>query len=179
MSVSVCIYLYLYICTYTGSTEHRLGQWLSTSISGNDITSSILYTTGICISDAGIVAPITMIAVACTLYLFRSVYGEAVTALPLNGGAYNVLLNTTSKSTAALAACLTILSYIATGVVSAASAIEYAKHLYHDLPTEWCVLILLIVFALLCLIGKYMWKSKSKQFSLLASDLQFNIQTKV
>jgi len=30
--------------------------------------------------------------VVFTLWLFRKVYGEAVTALPLNGGAYNVLL---------------------------------------------------------------------------------------
>ncbi len=69
-------------------------------------------------------APAAMALVAATLYLFRRVYGEAVTALPLNGGAYNVLLNTTSKGTASLAACLTILSYVATGVVSAASAAQ-------------------------------------------------------
>lgn len=53
------------------------------------------------------------------------IYGEVVTALPLNGGAYNALLNTTSKSVASVAACLAILSYIATGVVSATEACEY------------------------------------------------------
>jgi hypothetical protein len=50
-------------------------------------------------------------------------YGEACTALPLNGGAYNVLLNTTSKIVASLAACLTILSYTATAVVSASESV--------------------------------------------------------
>ena len=38
---------------------------------------------------------------------------------PLNGGAYNALLNTTSKSLASMAACLTLLSYMATAVISA------------------------------------------------------------
>jgi hypothetical protein len=56
------------------------------------------------------------------LFLFRKIYGEVVGALPLNGGAYNALLNTTNKSTASLAATLTILSYMATAVISANEA---------------------------------------------------------
>ncbi len=63
--------------------SHLLGAWASTAICGNDITSSCLYATGLCIADAGVFAPIILILVAVTLYLFRSVYGEAVTALPL------------------------------------------------------------------------------------------------
>ena len=35
--------------------------------------------------------------VSILLYGFRQMYGEAITALPLNGGSYNVLINTTSK----------------------------------------------------------------------------------
>ncbi len=37
----------------------------------------------------------------------------------MNGGSYNVLINTTSKAIASIAACLGVISYIATGVVSA------------------------------------------------------------
>ncbi len=59
--------------------------------------------------------------VSLSLFLFSS---------SCSGGAYNVLLNTTSKSTAAIAACLTILSYVATAVVSGAEAIDYAAHLW-------------------------------------------------
>lgn len=65
------------------------------------------------------------------LLLFRKIYGEVVGALPLNGGAYNVLLNTTSKSNASVAACLTILSYMATAVISASEAMHY---LHHSIP---------------------------------------------
>ncbi len=42
-----------------------------------------------------------------------------ISALPMNGGSYNVLINTTSKAIASIAACLGVISYIATGVVSA------------------------------------------------------------
>ena len=56
---------------------------------------------------------------------FGKIYGEVVGALPLNGGAYNVLLNTTSKSNAAIAACLTILSNMAMAVPSAGEGINY------------------------------------------------------
>lgn len=64
-----------------------------------------------------------------------------------------VLLNTTSKSTAAIAACLTILSYMATAVVSAASAIEYLTDIFPSVPVIPAVLFLLVFFALLCLWG--------------------------
>jgi amino acid transporter len=55
--------------------------------------------------------------VVLALYFFRNIYAEVGLALPLNGGAYNVLLNCTSKFIASLAACLTLVSYIATAVV--------------------------------------------------------------
>jgi amino acid transporter len=61
------------------------------------------------------------------LYLFRNIYAEVGTALPLNGGAYNALLNTTTKAKASVAACLTLLSYIATAVISANEAMHYAQ----------------------------------------------------
>jgi len=47
--------------------------------------------------EPGYLAPVVLLIVAGVLYLYRSVYNEVVTALPLNGGAYNALLNTTSK----------------------------------------------------------------------------------
>ncbi|MDQ6984904.1 MAG: APC family permease [Candidatus Dojkabacteria bacterium] len=43
----------------------------------------------------------------------------------MNGGAYNALLNGTSKTLAATAGVMTILSYVATAVISATIAVEY------------------------------------------------------
>ena len=133
--------------------EEKLSEWLATAICGNDITSSCFYCTGLVIATSGVWAPVCMVFVAITLYLFRKVYGEAVTALPLNGGAYNVLLNTTSKATASIAACLTILSYTATGVVSASSAIAYFQNLWEAEPVTILVIALLGIFAVLTLFG--------------------------
>eukprot|EP00438_Fugacium_kawagutii_P019623 Skav232796 [mRNA] locus=scaffold614:296542:305254:+ [translate_table: standard] len=107
--------------------SHKIGELPSTAICGNDITASCFYVVGELSKNAGVFSPICTILSSLTLYCFRSVYGEVVTALPLNGGIYNLLLNSSTKQTASVAACLTILSYTATGVVSSVSAADYLK----------------------------------------------------
>lgn len=74
--------------------------------------------------------------VAGVLFLFRKIYGEVVDALPLNGGAYNALLNTTKKSTASVAAALTVLSYMATAVLSGSEAVKYAHSVWDVIPVS-------------------------------------------
>eukprot|EP01090_Pellita_catalonica_P002334 TRINITY_DN11928_c0_g1_i1.p1 TRINITY_DN11928_c0_g1~~TRINITY_DN11928_c0_g1_i1.p1 ORF type:complete len:714 (+),score=99.71 TRINITY_DN11928_c0_g1_i1:30-2144(+) len=105
----------------------KLGQWRATAIAGNDITSSCLYVAGIATIAAGKFAPLSLILVCAVLYLFRSVYTEVGSALPMNGGTYTVLLNTTTKTLGSLAACLTLLSYVATAVISASTASYYVE----------------------------------------------------
>ena len=120
-----------------GITEHKkggMGQLPATAICGNDIASSCLYVSALAIIYAGRWAPLALLIVAGVLYLFRSIYAEVVGALPLNGGAYNALLNTTSKFKASIAACLTILSYMATAVISASEAMHYVHTIWHSLP---------------------------------------------
>ena len=94
-------------------------------ICGNDITSSCFYVSSIAVVFAGVLAPLVLLLVIFVLYLYKKVYTEVVEALPLNGGTYNCLLNCTTKFAAALAACMTILSYIATAVISSKTAVEY------------------------------------------------------
>ncbi len=130
-----------------------LGVWSSTAICGNDITSSCLYVSALCAAQAGRYAPLVLGIVAAVLYLFRKIYAEVGSALPLNGGTYTVLLNTTNKKVAAAAACLTLLSYVATAVISAGEAMEYAHHLWHGLDVFWATVGLLGVFAALNLVG--------------------------
>lgn len=112
----------------------KLNQLASTAICGNDISSSVLYVSALAIAFAGQYAWITLLIVSVVLFLFRRIYGEVVGALPLNGGAYNALLNTTSKSTASFAATLTLLSYMATAVISANEAMHY---LFHIIPHDF------------------------------------------
>jgi amino acid transporter len=110
------------------STEKKhvkLGEFFATAICGNDILSSALYVSGIAAIFAGVYAPLVLIGVALVLFFYKSVYREVVEALPVNGGAYNALLNGTSKTVAATAGVMTVLSYIATAVISAKTAVEY------------------------------------------------------
>ena len=76
----------------------KLGELSATAICGNDISSSCLYVSALAIVYSGKFAWVALLIVAAVLLLFRRIYGEVVGALPLNGGAYNALLNTTSKS---------------------------------------------------------------------------------
>ncbi|RLN93473.1 hypothetical protein BBJ28_00003359 [Nothophytophthora sp. Chile5] len=136
------------------SIDHpKLSEWLATAICGNDILSSCLYVSGLVAAKAGKLAPVALTVVAGILYLYRFIYGEVVNAVPLNGGSYNVLLNTTSKRIAAVAAALAILSYIATGVVSGTSACNYLASQVPKLPIVPATISLLLFFALLSLIG--------------------------
>ncbi|MCB0310163.1 MAG: APC family permease [Bdellovibrionales bacterium] len=142
-------------------SKKRLGEWAATAICGNDITSSCLYVSALSLAWAGPKAPICLLMVAGVLWLFRGIYHEVVGALPLNGGAYNALLNTTLKRNASIAACLTILSYLATAVISAHEATGYGHFVLHRVfhltldhaEQIGITIFLLLVFALLVIRG--------------------------
>ncbi len=133
--------------------KERLGPWYATAICGNDITSSCLYVSAIAIVYAGPLAPVALLLAAGVLYLYRKIYTEVVEALPLDGGAYNCLLNCTRKFDASFAACLTLLSYLATAVISAKTAVEYLKTLIPFLPSMEATTLVLVVFAGLTILG--------------------------
>ncbi len=133
--------------------RHGLGTWSATAICGNDITSSVLYVSALCAVHAGVLAPLVLLIVAGVLYLYRRVYAEVGSALPLNGGTYTVLLNTTNKRVAAGAACLTLLSYIATAVISATEAMHYAHNLLPSLDVFAAAVGVLGFFAFLGIVG--------------------------
>ncbi len=131
----------------------KLSELPATAICGNDISSSVLYVSALAIMAAGQYAWLALLIVAAVLFLFRKIYGEVVGALPLNGGAYNALLNTTSKSMASLAATLTLLSYMATAVISASEAMHYLSGIVPALPVQTATIILLALFMGLTILG--------------------------
>lgn len=131
----------------------KLGVFPATAISGNDITSSCFYVSALAIAHAGQYAFISLLLVGLVLFFFRKIYGEAVGALPLNGGAYNILLNTTSKGNASLAACLTILSYMATAVMSASTGMKYLHSILPHFSVIIATMVLLTIFMLLTIAG--------------------------
>lgn len=133
--------------------HQKLNELQSTAICGNDISSSCLYVSALTILYSGQYAWIALLIVALVLLMFRGIYNEVVTALPLNGGAYNVLLNTSSKRLASFAAMLTVLSYMATAVISATEAMHYLNHLISSLPIIISTIIVLSIFTLLSING--------------------------
>ncbi|WP_028585330.1 APC family permease [Desulfogranum mediterraneum] len=138
---------------YPERQEKKLGQLPATAICGNDISSSVLYVSSLTIIAAGQYAWLALLVVAAVLFLFRRIYGEVVGALPLNGGAYNALLNTTSKSVASLAATLTLLSYMATAVISASTAMHYLHGILPILPVTMATAALLALFLGITILG--------------------------
>lgn len=130
----------------------KLNQWYATAISGNDILSSALYVSGIAAMFAGVFAPLVLIFIGVILFLYKAVYTEVVEALPINGGAYNCLLNGTSKTIAATAGVMTILSYIATAVISAKVGSEYLNTII-PIPVIPATIGILLAFAILVISG--------------------------
>ncbi|MDQ6472921.1 APC family permease [Flavobacterium sp. LHD-80] len=131
----------------------KLNQLQATAICGNDISSSCLYVSALTILYAGQYAWISLLIVAVVLFLFRKIYGEVVGAIPLNGGAYNVLLNTSTKKLASLAATLTVLSYMATAVISASEGMHYLHGIFEGLNVTIATVVILILFTFLAILG--------------------------
>ncbi|KAG6592450.1 Amino Acid-Polyamine-Organocation (APC) Family [Phytophthora cinnamomi] len=78
-------------------TKNKLGEWTATSISGNAILSSVLFSAGQTIAKAGKLAPVTQLFVVTVVYCLRWVFEEVMSAVPLNGGFYTAVLNSAPK----------------------------------------------------------------------------------
>jgi len=103
----------------------KVGEYKSTAICGNDLLSSCLYCSAIVVSCAGWLAPVSLLLVSGVLKLYQGVYSENGQALPFNGGVYTAALNSLTKPKACICACFSIMSYIATCVMSASSGVLY------------------------------------------------------
>ncbi|KAI9895607.1 hypothetical protein PsorP6_018654 [Peronosclerospora sorghi] len=114
----------------------------ATAICGNDILASVLYSASSVAAKAGKLMPVPVLLVSIVLFAFRFIYEEVVTAIPLNGG----------HRTAAVAACLSILSYVATAVASATTGVRYLNNQV-TVPIVGCTILLLGAFALLTATG--------------------------
>jgi len=133
--------------------KHRLSVFQSTAVAGNDLLASVLYTTGIVCAACGQLAPIAMLVAVLALYPFRKIFQENGTALPLNGGVYVGLLNSSSKLVATFAASCSLIAYSATAVVSAASCTSYAAGAFGAFPVLGVTVAILAAFAVLVFFG--------------------------
>ncbi|KAL4162937.1 hypothetical protein PRNP1_003469 [Phytophthora ramorum] len=139
-------------CIQIDHPHALLPEWPATAIIGNDFLGSVLYSTSNVATRAGKLTPVPLLMVSIVVQLFKLMYIEVITVIPMNGGTYNALLNTTSKRVAAVAACLGIVSYVATGVVSAVAAVQYLATQVNISVVPWTISIF-FVFGLLAFMG--------------------------
>lgn len=136
---------------------HQLTWWLGAGLVGADIGTSVFYSTGVLYPLVGGAAPFFITAVCLAMWLFKITYQEGCAVSPLNGGAYTMVLQTIGRRAALVVGSLTILSYLATAVVSALSGALYVSALSPTPWSTWMVVavaaIPIVTFALLNLIG--------------------------
>lgn len=132
----------------------KLGQITGTCIAGNDLLGSVFYTIGVCTATTGVFSPISLGCVALALVFFRPIYSEIGLLLPKNGGTYQCLLNSTVPFPAVIAGICSILSYIATCVVSASTFASYAESAAPEyLDVFWLTIVAILVVMCLNLCG--------------------------
>ena len=135
--------------------EDKIGVWKATAIAGNDLLSSCLYCSAIVVADAGWLAPICFLIVCVVLKLYQGIYHENGTALPFNGGVYTAAINSLNKPKACILACCSVMSYMATCIVSASTAVLYLLGLFEiDDHLTYMLSTILLIFAVGFL---YMW----------------------
>ena len=128
-------------------THHgtKLKWWLAAGLVGADIGTSVFYSTGVLYPHVGFLAPYFITIVVIALWLFKIAYQEGCAVSPLNGGAYTMVLQTVGRRAALVVGSLTILSYLATAVVSALSGAIYVSTLS---PGGWPTWLIVMVAAL-------------------------------
>jgi amino acid transporter len=146
-------YITLTPSTDTSPKPTLLGVYRSTAIAGNAFLASVLYSTGPVLITCGPLAPIATLLATVLFYPLITIIAEVVTALPFNGGSYSVLLNSTSKLVACIAASFTLFDYAGAAVVAAASATSYAATLLDGMNVVGVYVGIMVFFALVAVMG--------------------------
>ncbi len=145
--------------TATLPVRHQAIGWhLAAGLVGADIGTSVFYSTSVLVPHVGFMAPFFITIVCAAMWLFKTTYQEGTSVSPLNGGAYSMVLQTLGRQVALVVGSLTILSYLATAVVSALSGAFYLSSLWPEGAWPiWLVALVaaipILVFAVLNLFG--------------------------
>ncbi|MDB5095829.1 MAG: hypothetical protein JWM80_250 [Cyanobacteria bacterium RYN_339] len=139
------------------ASHASLTWWLAAGLVGADIGTSVFYSTGVLWPHVGFAGPFFILAVCLCMWLFKTTYQEGCAVSPLNGGAYTMVLQTVGRRAALVVGSMTILSYLATAVVSALSGALYLATLWSTPWPMWLVVIVaavpILLFAALNVFG--------------------------
>ncbi|CAE6465352.1 unnamed protein product [Rhizoctonia solani] len=134
--------------------ERQMGQFRSSSLSGNGILGSAFYTFPAMAAVASIFSPLSLLIASLIMTIYRPILLELGSAFRLNGTNYVYLLQCSGRTLAAVGATATLLDAVAASVVSAAAAGAYIKAEFPEIPaTDHTIgIYLLIAMALLALV---------------------------
>ncbi|CAO3572268.1 unnamed protein product [Mortierella alpina] len=139
-----------------GKGRTLVGVLQGIGIAGNDVVGSVFYAVGPVTVAARQYAPISLLLVSVLLHPMKAIMNELAASLPFNGGAYAFFLNTSAKWVAGIMATLAVLDYMATSVLSAASATSYLSSQF-TLPSSFGVfpltIAVIVVFGIITFIG--------------------------
>ena len=120
--------------------SHAVLPWyLAAGLVGADIGTSVFYSTGVLFPHVGYAAPFFVLIVVASLWLFKTTYQEGCSVNPVNGGAYAMVLGTVGRRSGLAIGSLTILSYLATAVVSALAGAHYLSSLWGGNWPLWAI----------------------------------------
>ncbi|CAE7085672.1 unnamed protein product [Rhizoctonia solani] len=134
--------------------ERQMGQFRSSSLSGNGILGSAFYTFPAMAAVASIFSPLSLLIASLIMTVYRPILLELGSAFRLNGTNYVYLLQCSGRTLAAVGATATLLDAVAASVVSAAAAGAYIKAEFPEIPaTDHTIgIYLLVAIALLALV---------------------------
>ncbi|KAL5635173.1 hypothetical protein ACGC1H_003014 [Rhizoctonia solani] len=135
--------------------EVQMGQFRSSSISGNGVVGSIFYAFPAVAAVASIFSPLSLLIACLILTIYRPILLELGSAIRLNGANYVYLLQCSGKMLGSVGAAATLLDAVATSVVSAATAGAYLQgEIAIGSIKEWSIgLFLLIGISLIALVS--------------------------
>ncbi|RXW21510.1 hypothetical protein EST38_g4323 [Candolleomyces aberdarensis] len=134
--------------------EKVLGEFTAAALAGNAVLGSVFYAFPAVIVVAGIYSPICLFIATLILFLWRPIMLELVSALPISGAPYTHLLNVSTKGLAVVGASLLMLDFIATSIVSSATAATYlAGEVVLPFPSWVLAVMVLALFTMVSLSG--------------------------
>ncbi|THH31703.1 hypothetical protein EUX98_g2455 [Antrodiella citrinella] len=134
--------------------DKSLGQFTAAALAGNAVLGSVFYALPAVVVVANVYSPISLFIATMIMFLWRPIMEELASALPFGGAPYTYLLNVSSKWIALVGAAVLLLDFASTAVVSAATAATYLGGEVHlSFPVYVVTLLVLIVFACICLSG--------------------------
>ncbi|GAB1521665.1 hypothetical protein RhiTH_004762 [Rhizoctonia solani] len=156
-------------------TGVQMGQFRSTSISGNGVVGSVFYAFPAVAAVASIFSPLSLLIACLILTIYRPILLELGSAIRLNGANYVYLLQCSGKTLGAIGAAATLLDAVATSVVSAATAGAYLQgEISTGLIKEWHIgLLLLVSISLIALVSL----RESSAFTLSITIIHMSVMT--